>query len=129
MQIRVYYEDTDVGGVVYYANYLKYCERARSEVFFRRGLMPYDSKGHFFVKNLCADYKANAFLGDMLDVSVELRSMKAASFVLYQEVKRGDEVLFSMELTLVYVSHDQKIKRLGREEKALIEEMFTPPRS
>ena len=126
MQIRVYYEDTDVGGVVYYANYLKFCERARSELFFRQGLMPYSEDGHFVVKSLHADYKGSAHFGDMLDVSVELRRLKAASLELYQEVKRGNEVLFRMEITLVHVSKDgQKVKKFTQTEKESVEKIFT----
>ena len=57
MKIRVYYEDTDAGGVVYHTNYIKYCERARSELFFERGLSPQVSPTEFFVvKNINCDF-------------------------------------------------------------------------
>ena len=56
MHIRVYYEDTDCGGIVYYANYLKFCERARSELFFQKGLSPHNNDEFFVVKNVNADY-------------------------------------------------------------------------
>ncbi len=125
MQIRVYYEDTDIGGVVYYANYLKFCERARSELFFARDMMPYSQEGHFFVKDLCASYHGSARFGDMLDVTVELQELKAASFVLHQEVKRGKERLFDMDITLVHVSKEQKVKRFTKEERALIKSIFS----
>jgi len=49
LKTKVYYEDTDAGGVVYHTNYLKYCERARSELFFSRGLMPFDGENSGFV--------------------------------------------------------------------------------
>ncbi|MGE4457522.1 MAG: hotdog domain-containing protein, partial [Arcobacteraceae bacterium] len=52
MQIRVYYEDTDTGGVVYHSNYLNFCERARSEAFFRLGMSPELSSGHFVAKRI-----------------------------------------------------------------------------
>ena len=125
MKIRVYYEDTDVGGVVYYANYLKFCERARSELFFQRGLMPYNEKGHFFVKNLQAEYIGSAKLGDMLEVKNTLMKMGAAMFVLLQEVYRDDEVLFRLEITLVHVDYEGNIKRLSKEERELIQRLFS----
>ncbi len=56
MKYRIYYEDTDCGGVVYYANYLKFCERARSELFFQKGLSPHNNDEFFVVKNVNADY-------------------------------------------------------------------------
>lgn len=125
MKIRVYYEDTDIGGVVYYANYLKFCERARSELFFQRGLMPYSEKGHFFVKNLQAEYIESAKLGDMLDVKTQLTKLAAASFVLHQEVWCEQRKLFAMDITLVHVDRSGKIRRLDSGERALIEELFT----
>lgn len=125
MKIRVYYEDTDIGGVVYYANYLKFCERARSELFFKRGLMPYSEKGHFFVKNLQAEYIESAKLGDMLDIKTQLIKLAAASFILHQEVWCGKKRLFAMDITLVHVDHSGKVKRLDKQERELIEELFT----
>ncbi|SFV61291.1 4-hydroxybenzoyl-CoA thioesterase family active site [hydrothermal vent metagenome] len=124
MQIRVYYEDTDIGGVVYYANYLKFCERARSELFFKREMMPYSESGHFFVKNLQAEYLASAKLGDLLDVQTKLLKISAASFVLHQEIVCGEQKLFEMDITLVYVDLKGRVKRLDKETRALIKELF-----
>ena len=125
MKIRVYYEDTDVGGVVYYANYLKFCERARSELFFSRGLMPYDEEGHFFVKNLQANYISSAKLGDMLDVTSKIVKMGAASFSLHQEVWCEERKLFEMEITLVHVNHSGKIQKLSKAQREFIEDIFS----
>ena len=125
MKIRIYYEDTDLGGVVYYANYLKFCERARSELFFQKGLMPYNEDGHFFVKDLQAIYIQSAKFADIVDVTTRLLEMKAASFVLHQEVLRDGEKLFEMDITLVHVDFDGKIKRLSLEEKRIINEIFS----
>lgn len=67
MKIRIYYEDTDAGGIVYHANYIKYCERARSEYMFRQNIMPGSGSEHgFVVRSLKADYYAVSILGDML---------------------------------------------------------------
>ena len=82
MRLRVYYEDTDTGGVVYHSNYLNFCERARSDVFFNQKLTPILASGHFVAKNLEANYIASAKLGDELEVTSELIELKAASFKL-----------------------------------------------
>ncbi|AXX92498.1 acyl-CoA thioester hydrolase [Malaciobacter molluscorum LMG 25693] len=104
MKIRVYYEDTDVGGVVYYANYLKFCERARSQLFFDKGLSPHISETEFFVvKEVQAKYIKSAKFADILDVTATLVSKKSASIVMYQEVKRDDEVLFTGTFKLAYL--------------------------
>lgn len=103
MQIRVYYEDTDAGGVVYYANYLKFCERARSELFFQANLSPHKETEFFVVKNLNANYIYPARFGDLLDLKLEVISIKSASIILKQSVINDDKLLFWMDVTLVYV--------------------------
>ena len=104
MKIRVYYEDTDAGGIVYHTNYIKYCERARSEIFFQRGMIPAqsDSSG-FVVRDLKASFLATAALGDTLDVSSKILTLKNTSLVLLQEVWKEELKVFSMEIVLVYV--------------------------
>ncbi len=124
MKIRVYYEDTDLGGVVYYANYLKFCERARSEAFFSKGLSPVVDDGHFMVKEIKANYISSAKLGDLLDVKTELLKVGGASFELNQKVFKGDLILFEMDVKLVYVDSSAKPKRLTKEIKDLLNLMF-----
>lgn len=104
MKIRVYYEDTDAGGVVYHTNYIKYCERARSELFFERGISPQVSPTEFFVvKNINCDFLKPALLGDILEVKTELIKRKNSSLILKQEVFRDETLLFSALIVLVYV--------------------------
>ena len=104
MKIRVYYEDTDAGGIVYHTNYIKYCERARSEIFFQKDMSPtLSAESGFVVKTIKADFKATAKLGDMLRVSTSLLTLKSSSLVLLQEVWRDEVKLFSMEVVLVYI--------------------------
>lgn len=110
MLIRVYYEDTDIGGVVYYANYLKFCERARSHLFFDRGMMPLDANGGFVVKELKANYIASATLGDELQVGVELVSLKNASLSLKQVITKDSIKIFEAEFTLVYIKNGKPSK-------------------
>lgn len=104
MKIRVYYEDTDAGGIVYHTNYIKYCERARSESFFSRGLKPLegDTSG-FIVSSLNANFSAPAYLGDMIEVKTEILTLKKSYIILLQKVYRDDIELFSMEIKLAFV--------------------------
>lgn len=126
MKIRVYYEDTDVGGVVFYANYLKYCERARSEAFFQKGFSPILDDGHFVVKDLQAVYHSSAKLGDILHVSSVLVEIKKVSFKLHQEVYRNDSKLFEMDITLVCVDFEGKIKKMTAKDLDLLQSLFLP---
>lgn len=112
MEIRVYYEDTDVGGVVYHANYLKFCERARSQLFFDKGLSPVFDEGHFVAKKIEADYIKSAKLGDVLAVKTTLEEMKNASFVLLQEVTLHEEVIFRMRIVLACLNHEGKMLKI-----------------
>ncbi|MEA2047273.1 MAG: YbgC/FadM family acyl-CoA thioesterase [Campylobacterota bacterium] len=104
MKIRVYYEDTDTGGIVYHTNYIKYCERARSEIFFERGMKPtLGDKSGFVVRDIKASFLATASLGDTLEVISSILTLKSTSLVLLQEVWKEKVKVFSMEVTLVYV--------------------------
>ena len=104
MKIRVYYEDTDLGGIVYHTNYIKYCERARSEVFFQQNMSPtLGEDSGFVVRNINANFEATSTLGDMLTVTTKVLTLKNSSIVLLQEVWRDELKLFSMEVVLVYI--------------------------
>jgi acyl-CoA thioester hydrolase len=104
LNIRVYYEDTDAGGIVYHTNYIKYCERARSEIFFKRGLTPsLGEKSGFVVRDIKASFLATATLGDTLEVTSKILTLKNTSLVLLQEVWKEELKVFSMEIVLVYV--------------------------
>ena len=105
MKIRVYYEDTDCGGVVYYANYLKFCERGRSELFFEKGLSPHNKDEFFVVKSLQADYIKSAVFGDVLDISTKLIEKKVASIIMYQEISRNKELLFKGTFKLAFLKN------------------------
>jgi len=124
MNIRVYYEDTDTGGVVYHSNYLNFCERARSEAFFDKGMTPVLENGHFVARKVTADFYKSAKLGDMLEVKTRLIEMKAASFVLLQEIYKEKEKIFELEILLVYIDFDSKVQKLNSETKELIFSLF-----
>jgi len=110
VKIRVYYEDTDAAGIVYYANYLKFCERARSEAFFKRGLTPQSTEGYFVVKRLEAEYVKPAKLGDLLEVKTELLERRGASITLLQTVLKEDEKFFEMKVKLAFLKEGRAAK-------------------
>ncbi len=103
MTVKVYYEDTDCCGVVYHSNYLNFCERARSELFFKKGLTPHNTNEFFVVKNIVANYIKPAVFGDDLEIKTTLVSKKATSLVLNQDIYRGDEHIFNMSVTVVFL--------------------------
>ncbi len=125
MQIRVYYEDTDAGGIVYHSNYLNFCERARSDAFFGLGLMPILESGHFVAKRVVADYFLSAKLGDLLKVKTELLEMRAASFVLKQIISKDEKKLFELEITLAYITFEGRVQKIDISTKELITSLFS----
>ncbi|NND21936.1 MAG: tol-pal system-associated acyl-CoA thioesterase [Silicimonas sp.] len=114
--IRVYYEDTDLAGIVYYANYLKFIERARTE--WVRGIgvdqarLRAEAGIVFAVRRVEADYLAPARFDDVLSVETDVRSVSGARIVLGQDVLRGDARLFSSVVTLVALTDGGRPARL-----------------
>ncbi len=109
MKKRIYYHDTDCGGVVYYANYLKYFEEARTEYFRAKGieLCGLSEKGTFFVvASVDIKYKSPARYADELEVTSTIEKTKTASIEFFQEIKRGDTLLVECRTKLVCVSRE-----------------------
>jgi len=123
MKIRIYYDDTDAGGIVYHTNYLKFCERARSELFFERGKSPAVDGGHFVVRHIDADFLKSAKLGDIVEVKHKIIDMKNASFRVLQNVWLDDIKLFEMTSLLVFVK-DGKPCLVSEEVKDFLKDMF-----
>ncbi|MEN8174908.1 MAG: tol-pal system-associated acyl-CoA thioesterase [Pseudomonadota bacterium] len=105
--VRVYYEDTDAGGVVYYANYLAYMERARTEWLRGLGFENSTLAEHhgvvFVVRRVTVDYLGPARLDDELAVTARVKSLRRASLDFEQQVLRGDECLCCADVRLVCV--------------------------
>jgi len=125
MKITVYYEDTDTGGVVYHSNYLNFCERARSDVFFKKGITPVLQNGHFVARKLEANYLSSAKLGDELQINTTLLEMRGVSFELLQEVYKDEKKLFDMKITLAYIDFNSKPQKIDKETKQLILSLFS----
>ncbi len=122
--LRVYYEDTDLGGIVYYANYLRFIERARSEWIAALGIdqrrMLADEGLIFAVRRVEADYLRPATLWDDLTVATDLRDLTGARVVLHQTVLRGEEVLFRAVVTLVCLTRDGRPARMPQDLKTAL---------
>jgi acyl-CoA thioester hydrolase len=125
LKIRVYYEDTDCGGIVYHSAYLNFCERARSDMFFEKGLSPVLQSGHFVAKKIEADYISSTKLGDELEVLTELVEIRAASFVLLQSVFKGKKKIFELKITLAYITFEGRPQKIVSDVKELIESLFS----
>jgi acyl-CoA thioester hydrolase len=109
-KLKVYYEDTDSGGVVYYANYLKYLERARTEALFgfsNKKIQDY-FKSLIIVKSCNIEYKKSAHLEDELTVRSFVKSITKTSFFMNQIITKDDEIIVESQVHLVFVSQDGK---------------------
>lgn len=106
--VRVYYEDTDLGGVVYYANYLKFMERARTEwlraLGFEQTALARDHGAVFVVSSLTIDYLEPAAFNDELTVTVELEKLGAAQILLKQSIARGAKALATASVRIACVN-------------------------
>jgi acyl-CoA thioester hydrolase len=119
LQARVYYEDTDAGGVMFYANHLKFCERGRTEFLRARGFensqIFRDFGIIFVVRKLEAEYLAPARLDDLLTIRTSLSSRSKTSLTFAQKILNNDQTLFEMLCVIVAVGKNGKPQRLPEE--------------
>ena len=123
LHLRIYYEDTDLAGIVYYANYLKYIERGRSEWLRALGVDQTALKGAgvvFAVRRVEADYLIPAKFEDDLVVETSVLSVGGARLDLAQDVMRGDDRLFSARVTIVALTDTGKPTRLPADVRRLL---------
>lgn len=106
---RIYYEDTDAGAVVYYANYLKFFERARTEFLRSKGINQQvlaDEKSIIFVVKECkVKYISPAKLDDLISVSVEIKEVKKASVIMQQKISLNEKTLSELEVEIVCINN------------------------
>ena len=111
-KLKVYYEDTDSGGVVYYANYLKFLERARTEALFSIGYSNKKIKDDFgfliIVKACNVEYKKSAHLEDELSVRSFVKSITKTSFFMNQIITKGDDLIVEAQVHLVFINTEGK---------------------
>ena len=122
-KIKVYYEDTDAGGVVYYANYLKFLERARTDALSDIGLSNIKIKNDFgaliIVKSCNIDFNKSANLEDQLKVVSFVTSFSKTSFTMSQVVTRNEDIIVNAKVHLVFINEKSKPIRIP--EKILID--------
>ena len=125
-KIKVYYEDTDAGGVVYYANYLKYLERARTEALIKIGLSNLKIRDNFkaliIVKSCNIDYKKSAYLEDELNIKSYILSLTKTSFVMSQTIIKNKMVIVEAKTHLVFVNEKAKPIKIPK----LVVDKFKP---
>ena len=111
-KIKVYYEDTDAGGVVYYANYLKFLERARSEALSEVGLSNLKIKEDYgaliIVKSCNIDFNKSAYLEDKLNINSVVTSFSKTSFTMSQSIYRKKDNIVKSKVHLVFVNEKSK---------------------
>ena len=111
-KVKIYYEDTDAGGVVYYANYLKYLERARSEAIYSLGLtntnLKKDHDTLIIVKSCNIEYKKPAKFEDELEIISSILSKTKTSFTMLQIIKKNEEIISEATVQLVTVNKEGK---------------------
>lgn len=101
--VRVYYEDVDLGGIVYHSKYLNFCERARSEIFFSKHKLPVEEEYHFVVRHIDADFLASGKFGDLLNIQTRLVDKKKVSLTLVQSVYTAGSLIKLFEMTIKLV--------------------------
>ena len=120
-KLKVYYEDTDSGGVVYYANYLKYLERARTEALSMIGLSNIKLKNDFgvliIVKSCNIEYKKSAYLEDNLQIKSFVNSTSKTSFLMNQSIFKKEDLIVEAKIHLVFIN--EKFKPVKIPEKIL----------
>ena len=111
-KLKVYYEDTDSGGVVYYANYLKFLERARTEALFSIGYsnnkIQEEFKSLIIVKSCNIEYKKSSYLEDELTIRSFVKSITKTSFFMNQIITKNNELIVEAQIHLVFVNKDGK---------------------
>ena len=122
LNIRVYIEDTDAGGIVYHANHIRFMERARTEWLRSTGIAHYwhQKDYSFVVHQIQVKYVRPILMDDLITVTARVISCKAASFVLQQNIYRGEIMLASGEVELACISAEMKPCRLPDEIRSLI---------
>ena len=110
--VKVYYEDTDAGGVVYYANYLKFLERARTEALSKIGLSNSIIKDKFgiliIVKSCNIEYKKSAYLEDKLNIRSFIKSATKTSFFMNQIITKDEDIIVEAQIHLVFINEKSK---------------------
>ena len=108
MKKRIYYDSTDAGGIVYHTEYIKFCEQARSEIFFKHGIF-FENEG-YVVTQLQAKYIHPARLGDIIEIKTKIVNYSKIKIDILQEIYKEEKKLFELNVTVVYVKNSKVSK-------------------
>jgi len=127
-KLKVYYEDTDAGGVVYYANYLKFMERARSDALkslgFTNKLLIEENGTYIIVKSCNINYIKPAFLEDDLEIKSDIKDITKTSFFMLQKVFKGNDQITEAEVHLVTIDKKGKPVKIPERLKEELEKLI-----
>ena len=119
MKIRIYYDATDAGGIVYHTQYLKFCEQARSEIFFHNNIF-FENEG-YVVKNIKANFIKSAKLGDFIEIKTIIKEIKNASLNILQEIYKDNTKIFEATIKLAYIKNG-KISKIPQNHIKILNE-------
>jgi len=108
MKKRIYYDSTDAGGIVYHTEYIKFCEQARSEIFFESNIF-FENEG-YVVKELKANFISSAKLGDIIEIKTFVTEIKNASVKVHQEIYKDEKKIFEVDIKLAYIKNNKLSK-------------------
>lgn len=124
MQRRIYYHHTDAGGIVYHAKYFDFCEEGRMEYFHARGLdlflLQNNHSCHFVAVKAEINWKASAFLNDVITVKTKLREIRRSSSLFEHTIERDGKLLADILITMVCIDDDHKVKQVPADLKAAL---------
>jgi len=119
MKKRVYYDSTDAGGIVYHTEYIKFCEQARSEIFFEHNIF-FENEG-YVVKELKANYISSARLGDIIEIKTFVVEIKNASVKVHQEIYKNGKKIFEADIKLAYIKN-KKLSKIPQNHLKILNE-------
>jgi len=120
MKKRIYYNHTDAGGIVYHSNYITFCEQARSEIFFSKGVYFSQQEG-YVIKNLTANFIKSAKLGDIIEIKTKIKNIRKTSLSVFHEIYKDNEKIFELEALAVYVK-EGKITKIPQKHLEILNE-------
>ncbi|GAB6074312.1 acyl-CoA thioesterase [Nautilia lithotrophica] len=108
MKKRIYYDSTDAGGIVYHTEYIKFCEQARSEIFFKHNIF-FENEG-YVVTDLKAKYISSAKLGDIIEIKTKILNYTKIRVNIYQEIFKDEKKIFELEVNVAFIKNGKITK-------------------
>ena len=119
MKKRVYYDSTDAGGIVYHTEYIKFCEQARSDIFFKHNV--FFENDEFVVTELNAKFISSAKLGDLLEIKTKVIEIRNIKVLIEQKILKENKTIFILNATLAYMKN-YKLSKIPQKYKDILNE-------